>query len=695
MPTFQITSPDGKKYRVTGESAEGAYKALQQHLGGSPPKSEEAKQLDDYYSSGIYGGAYNPLGPIARSIDAASSAAQAAPTFGFGDEAAAAIASPGVSYDEALAGMRGREEARRDNNPIASTVGDIAGTTATLAPLAPILPSAQAATLTGRVGAGIAEGLGFGGLYGYGTGEGGAGNRAINAAVNGIVGGIVGGAIPAVATGARNVYEALTNRMAANRAAEAAGTTRPAINLLQTVMNADDTLGPAGQANMARAGQEAMLADAGPTARSLLDTSIQASGPGARIATQAVEGRANRGAQDLVNVLDQTLGTPEGVTSAQTSIRDAARPTLNDVYNGPNGAYSRPIDYSSQVGQELENIINTRVPASAINDANRLMRLNGEQSQQILARIADDGTVSFETLPDVRQIDYITRALRQAAESGEGQGALGGQTQLGSAYQNLARDIRSRLRQAVPEYGVALDTAADPISQVQAVKLGSRLLSPSQTMDDVATAVEGMGAAERRAVAQGIRSDIENRMANVTRAMTDGNMDAREAIKAVRDLSSRANRTKVAAAIGEDQANQLFDEIDRIATSFDLRASVAQNSRTFGRQATDAMVEEQLAPGIVGSLVDIEPKQAAKNLAAAVTGRTPQALSARKQEIYAELARLLTAPRDQAMTTFSAAMNYGNQSLANQLRGARIAELISASSPLAYPAAMQLTGKSP
>src|SRR6202008_2610599 len=109
-----------------------------------------------------------------------------------------------------------------------------------------------------------------------------------------------------------------------------------------------------------------------------------------------------------------------------------------------------------------------------------------------------------------------------------GQGALGGQTQLGSAYQNLSRDIRGKLRQAVPEYGTALDTAADPISQVQAVKLGSKILSPSQTMDDVAIAVDGMGAAEKRAVAQGIRSDIDNRMANVTRALTDSNMDARE-----------------------------------------------------------------------------------------------------------------------------------------------------------------------
>ncbi|MCZ4093046.1 hypothetical protein [Sinorhizobium psoraleae] len=51
-----------------------------------------------------------------------------------------------------------------------------------------------------------------------------------------------------------------------------------------------------------------------------------------------------------------------------------------------------------------------------------------------------------------------------------------------------------------------------------------------------------MSAAERRGVAQGIRSQIDEKIANVTRAVQDGNMDAREAIKGLKDLSSRAAR---------------------------------------------------------------------------------------------------------------------------------------------------------
>ena len=40
MPTFEITAPDGKKYNVTGESAEGAYNALMSMFGGDKPQQE-------------------------------------------------------------------------------------------------------------------------------------------------------------------------------------------------------------------------------------------------------------------------------------------------------------------------------------------------------------------------------------------------------------------------------------------------------------------------------------------------------------------------------------------------------------------------------------------------------------------------------------------------------------------------------
>ena len=43
MATFKITGPDGKVYRVTGDNAEGALSALQQHLGASAAPAPTAQ----------------------------------------------------------------------------------------------------------------------------------------------------------------------------------------------------------------------------------------------------------------------------------------------------------------------------------------------------------------------------------------------------------------------------------------------------------------------------------------------------------------------------------------------------------------------------------------------------------------------------------------------------------------------------
>lgn len=45
MPTFDITAPDGKKYRVTGETQEGAVGALKKHLGAPGMTLEQQKAL--------------------------------------------------------------------------------------------------------------------------------------------------------------------------------------------------------------------------------------------------------------------------------------------------------------------------------------------------------------------------------------------------------------------------------------------------------------------------------------------------------------------------------------------------------------------------------------------------------------------------------------------------------------------------
>lgn len=618
-------------------------------------------------------------------------------TFGFGDEAAAGLGTlidklpggKGASYDQNLAEIRGNQADAQHDNPKSYIAGQIGGGVAQGLVAGPGI-LANAPTFLGKAaGSAITGGL-MSGLYGAGSGTD-LKSRAVQAGENGLIGFAAGGAFPFLAKDLSLGYSAIANALAQRGAARAGGITPEVARMLQSTLDADGTLGATGQANMAAAGPNAMLADAGPNAKAILDTAIQRGGPGGTAAREAIANRTGSSADAISQALDTHLGAPQGVQAAQTTIRQGTASARGAAYDK---AYNAAIDYAAPEGRAIENMVKTRVPQSAIAAANDLMRTEGNASKQILAHVADDGAVTFERMPDVRQLDYITRGLNEVADQADGAGKLGGTTAKGRAYSTLSRELRDQIKTLVPEYGTALETAADPIRRSKAVELGSKLLSPSVTRDQVAESVAGMTGPEKDALAQGVRSHLDDLMANVTRTVQAGDTPAREAIKAIKDLSSRANREKLTEAIGSAKADALFAEIDQAAKSFDLRAAVADNSKTFARQATERQVSEVTAPGFLGELVQGKPLKAGQRIAQALTGQTPERQAARQGEIYSQLADVLTRPAGQ--NVLAALQGLGKSTQANKLMSDRIYRALSgqhAVYPASAIAANQLPGR--
>lgn len=608
----------------------------------------------------------------------------------YADEAIGGVANMLGIRDKKSAtdAIRGAQADLADSNPKTSlglkigggVTGSIVG--AGLAPW--YMPQTLGmATLYGG-GVGGTLGAAEGAVAGYGSGTDEASrvqNAKDRALIGGGVGTVVGAASPWVAQGLGSGARWVLDKFNVARQAKQAGLSRPSYELLTRAMEADGSLAGQGARNLAAAGPEAMLADAGPNAQTILDTVVQRSGPATNLARQAIEDRATRAGLQVNDALDNALGVPRGLETMETGIRRGSAAARSNAYDA---AYSTPINYSDPRGQSLQSLL-SRLPGDVIAKANRLMQLNGEQSKQILAQIAPDGNVTFTRLPDVRQLDYITRALNLAAESGEGAGALGGQTALGRAYQNLSRDIRTSVRDLVPEYGVALDTAAEPIAARQALLFGEKLLSPGTTRDEVATAIGAMSQAEKRQVGAGLRSYFDERLANVTRALTDNNMDAREAIKAVKELSSRANREKVTALLGRQEADALFREVDQAAKSLELRANIATNSKTFVREETDRMVKDSATGGLLGAVRSGEPITSTKQVWRSLLGGTDADNLLRTDKVYTELATALTRQNPQQLLRNLQAIATANP------RNAALARTIGSllGYPVAAPAAYQ------
>jgi hypothetical protein len=144
----------------------------------------------------------------------AAAGAQGA-TFGFSDEiVGAGGAALGAASDLLTgnwAGLADRAASRyandrdfarmtledaRNARPKTALAGEIAG--ALVSPASAALAPAKGATLAANVGRGAASGAAAGGIYGYGTGEGGVAQRAESAAMGGLGGAVIGGALPAV-----------------------------------------------------------------------------------------------------------------------------------------------------------------------------------------------------------------------------------------------------------------------------------------------------------------------------------------------------------------------------------------------------------------------------------------------------------------------------------------------------------------
>ena len=551
-----------------------------------------------------------------------------------GDEASAAATGmlPGRSYDSELERYRQNEEGM-------STVGrlsaDVVG--AFLPAIAGVGVVSAGRSLPGMIGRGIGFGAGAGATQGFAEGEGGLGNRLTSGVVSGLLGGAIGGAIPVIGAGVRAGYrgasDILRNSRVGSDVGSALGVSNPTGRVLSSVIGADDPA--AMKAALARSGPSAMLADVSPQATGMLDMAMRSPIPQARTAAQAVEGRAASAYDDIIGALDQTMGAPTGVRAAQGAIVKGSAPARKSAYAA---AYATPIDYSAPAGIKLLDDLTPRIPSSAIEYANKLMRMNDETSAQIMAKIADDGTVTFTNPPDVRQWDYIKQGLDGLAESGDGQGALGGQTRLGSAYQGLSREVRDAVKEAVPEYGQALKVASDAIGERNAVDFGSKLLRSNTTLEMAQEAIEGASEAEVAAMRQGLRSQIQNTLGDVRKVASDQNLDARQVQKAFGDLSSENAQGKMALLLKEEWP-AFKQQLDQAGAALGLRARTSANSATFGRGAAESAIAEEVAPS---ALRQGQPLNAIKNAAATAMGASPDAIRRMRDDVKGEIADVLT-----------------------------------------------------
>lgn len=677
MAKFDITGPDGKKYRVEGETAEGALAALRKMVGDqgkagpdgmttreriaaakagtlnlSPEQEARQAEIDQKAQDQmVISGAGNALSGLTKFNQGLPFIGEYADelTGAIGNAVGALTGDTGLG-DRAKGQQRAVMEAMDRQNPKTSLglqmAGGVVGSIPALA-AAPIAVAAAPATLPGQVVAAGLTGATAGGVEGfvsgYGAGEG--ENRLKSAKERGMVGaalgGLVSGAAPAVGAGFRSLIERLKGKDV-SIISKTLGISDEAAKMIKPAVDALDF--DAAMANLKKVGADAMLADAGVTTRRALDYAITGGGKAARIGIDAVTGRAEKQGARLSAVMDAVLGVPKGVKAVAKSISERTAPAREKAYKM---AYGTAINYADDTGRNIEEVlgrIDGDTLTAAVKEANDAMRAEGIKNQQIMAILDSKGNVSFKEMPNVQQLDEIKKGLDAIARS-ETDDLTGKITAKGRRAAKLASELRGAISDAVPAYKTAVKLGGDKIATETAMDTGRKLFSPGMTRERVAEVMKDASVESRDAARQGIREYVDDTLARVRRSYDNPDADTTETLKLLNTLSTRDAREKLVMVLGEGKADRLLKEIDAAGKMFGTRQAIAAGSQTAQRQAMDQQMGEILAPGVIGNAAQGKGIGTFQSAIRFLTRATPEADMARKQEVLGEMAKALTEMR--------------------------------------------------
>jgi hypothetical protein len=626
--------------------------AIARIMEGATPIQEAQRTTDNLTI------AQNPIAARVQEIN------QGVPLIGEYLDEAVGMVSP-----RAAKAMNQTSDAMERQNPIESGALNLLGGVAASAPLLAVGVGNRAADFVARGASKVTQGLrGAGVAAGLGAAEGASsfagradpGNRLQEARTGALVGGTIGAAVGAFAPILGEGVASLARRIKkldVQTIAKEFGLSDPAARVVRRYLLSDDL--DAASRVLARGGDDAMLANAGPATRQALDTAASTGGEALSIARNRVGEAVDTGSKRLLGAIDDILGTADGgIKGATKAISQRTAADRDIAYTR---AFNTPIDYSTGgAGEQILSALD-RIPSrylsQAAQKANELAQLRGVPNyKQIVVSIDNAGKATLSELPNVRQLHQLKLAIGDLIDDGT-DAITGKMNSDAGAFSSAAKVLRDALGDAVPAYNTAAKLGGDSIAEQSALRTGRSLFDQKTTVEDVRNLIRGgLSQDAKAALRKGMRENIESIMGRARTTIADlesGAMDfdtgqnaAAEAVAAMRNLLTRDNLIKARFALGSD-AKRLFDEMQKMADVMVLRASVARGSATAIRTAGREQMVAETAPGLLrrtaGNIGN--PLDAAREVSRAAVGIDPASISDQQSKYFAEIADALTRIR--------------------------------------------------
>lgn len=569
-----------------------------------------------------------PLGRAARAMGGLRGPNWSGEVYGAAAEAAGALTGRPTSGRAAARVEQELVDRERQERPVTTFAEDlIAGTGATLlggaglAANAPRVAQAGANFARARPAASAAlSGLAGGAVAGAGAGETGA-DRRFGALAGGAAGAALAPLIPAAAPLIGRGANAVARRMG-----------READNVPEGVRKFLASVPEEAQRetaeNIGEAGPEFLGERLGARGERIMTDLAQGDDAAANLARAAARRRAEQRTGRVMAEVQMRTGSRRGVDAIAD--RAAAQQQAAPMFQA---AAARPVNVSGQM-------------RAALREADRLgidVRSADTPGELSLAAMLDDqtqeGAVSFGRLHQL--VQDIEDEASSLFRNGRGN--------RGERVSALARDMRSQLREASPEFAEASRIWRSSKNDERAFQIGTRVFDEGRDRASIEYELrnfvgnmDDLSASERGQFLSGVLDAIERRASSTGQG---GNAGSR--------LTRQGVRERLSLVFGEDEAESLSQMLTRegYTASLDRMYDPNMGSNTAGRQASAGAADEALRGGgsrfAADVVQDVRGGTIGKGRAAIANSirRAPE----RERQMLAELMFMESSPDANAM----------------------------------------------
>lgn len=321
---------------------------------------------------------------------------------------------------------------------------------------------------------------------------------------------------------------------------------------------------------------------------------LQAGGKGVTARAEAIATRGGEGGDILSNyAVNQKAGLPTDLSEALgKNFQESNYPALLDAIKlkakteaGPayDAAYNAaPKINDPQINQALDRAVAAGDWPVLTSEARKLAAYEGND----LGNIDATGTIrSFST----KDLDYMTRALRNLGQGTEGMGAMGNFTPLGGMRASTAGAIRDRLKVINPAFGDATSQYAGDIAMHDAAQAGKQTNLFGMGWKQAVNDYQKLSPAEQNAWRIGQAENLQTMIANNPSAMLT-RMNSPQFSKVMNNFYSPS------------EYSALMGNVQQLAKQRAQIGQITGNSRTMTRamqQAADKEDDPYLAESVI------------------------------------------------------------------------------------------------